>query len=47
MSNPAVAVGISIMKLSAWANIWIFLVANFAAGALAAIVFKFLNPEDQ
>jgi len=38
--NPAVALGISIMELSSWANIWIFLVANFAAGALAAIVFK-------
>ena len=44
--NPAVAVGISVMGLSAWANIWVFLVANFAAGALAAIVFKFMNPED-
>src|SRR5256885_17147209 len=28
--NPAVAVGISIMGLSAWTNIWIYLVANFA-----------------
>src|SRR5215470_12348594 len=27
--NPAVAVGISIMGLSAWANIWIYLVADF------------------
>ena len=27
--NPAVAVGVAVMKLSAWANIWIFLVANF------------------
>src|SRR5216110_2150453 len=35
--NPAVAVGISIMGLSAWSNIWIYLVANFAGGAVAAL----------
>ena len=45
--NPAVAVGISIMKLTAWANIWIYLVANLAGGAVAAVVFKQLNPEDK
>jgi aquaporin Z len=45
--NPAVAVGISIMGLSTWANIWIFLVANFAAGAVAAIVFNLINPPAQ
>ena len=44
--NPAVAVGISIMGLSAWSSIWIYLVANFVAGAAAAAVFKLLNPED-
>ena len=45
--NPAVAVGISIMKLTAWANIWIYLVANLAGGAVAAVTFKLLNPEDK
>ena len=44
--NPAVAVGITIMGLSSLANIWIFLVANFAGGAVAAIAFKFINPDD-
>ena len=44
--NPAVALGVSIMGLSAWANIWIYLVANFAAGAAAAFVFKAVNPAD-
>jgi aquaporin Z len=44
--NPAVAVGICVMGLASWANIWIYLVANFAAGALAAGVFKALNPAD-
>jgi aquaporin Z len=45
--NPAVAVGVTLMGLSAWANIWIFLVANFAAAAAAAMVFKVINPTDK
>jgi aquaporin Z len=45
--NPAVAVGISIMGLSSWANIWIYLVANFVGGAVAAGTFKALNPTDR
>jgi aquaporin Z len=45
--NPAVATGITIMHLEKAANLWIYLVANFAAGALAAAVFKFVNPEDK
>ena len=44
--NPAVAVGITIMGLSQWVNIWIFLVANFAGGAVAALVFRFINPPE-
>lgn len=44
--NPAVAVGITVMGLSAVANIWIFLVADFAGGAVAGLLFKFLNPDD-
>jgi aquaporin Z len=44
--NPAVAVGVTVMGLSAIADVWIFLVANFAAGAVAAIAFKFINPGD-
>jgi aquaporin Z len=39
--NPAVAVGISVLKMSSWPNIWVYLVANFAAAAVAAAVFKF------
>src|SRR6478735_4760737 len=39
--NPAVAIGISIMGLSAWSNVWIYLVANFAGAAAAAMAFKF------
>jgi len=44
--NPAVAVGISVMGLSAWSNFWIFPVANFAAALAAAGVFKMNNPAD-
>jgi aquaporin Z len=45
--NPAVAVGISLIGLASWSDIWIYLVANFAAGAAAALVFKALNPGDK
>ena len=41
--NPAVAVGISVMGLSAWQNIWIFLLADFIGAAAAAGAFLALN----
>jgi aquaporin Z len=44
--NPAVAVGISVMGLSVWANIWIYLVAEFVGAAVAAAAFKALNPAE-
>jgi aquaporin Z len=44
--NPAVAVGITIMKLSPIASIWIFFVANLAAAAAAATVFKVTHPDE-
>jgi len=45
--NPAVAVGITMMGLSSFANIWIFLVANFAGGAAAAFVFREISPDEK
>jgi aquaporin Z len=45
--NPAVALGISILGISDWANIWIYLVSNFVAGAVAAVVFQLINPPMQ
>ena len=45
--NPAVAVGISIMGLSAWSNIWIYLLACLAGGLVAGLTFKLLNPQDK
>jgi len=45
--NPAVATGITIMKLEKASNIWIYLIGNFGGGVLAAMAFKFINPEDK
>ena len=45
--NPAVAVGISIMGLSTWSNLWVYLLSTVSGAVLAAIVFKFISPEDQ
>ena len=45
--NPAVAIGITVMHLAKVSHLWIYLVANFGAGALAALTFKFINPEDK
>jgi aquaporin Z len=42
--NPAVAVGISVMALSPWPNLWIYVVADFAGAAVAAGAFKAVNP---
>ena len=45
--NPAVAVGISVLGISVWSNLWIYLVANFAGGIVAAITFNLINPPAQ
>ena len=44
--NPAVAVGASLMGLFSWANIWIYLVAELAAGIVAALIFKAAHREE-
>ena len=44
--NPAVAIGATVMKAFAWKNIWIYLIGCFGGGALAAIVLKMNNLED-
>lgn len=44
--NPAVALGITLMGLSSFSNIWIFLVGNFLGAALAAMVYKVVNPDE-
>ncbi len=45
--NPAVAVGASVLKAFSWGNIWIYLVACFGGGALAAILFNAINPDEK
>ncbi|MBX9917148.1 MAG: aquaporin [Nitrosomonas sp.] len=45
--NPAVAIAAPLMGLMDWNNIWIHISADFAGGALAAIVFNILNPDDK
>jgi aquaporin Z len=45
--NPAVALGICLLGISSWANIWIYLLADFAAAVLAAVIFQLINPRMQ
>jgi len=45
--NPAVAFGISLLGISSWSNIWIYLVANFTAAIVAAFIFNMINPPAQ
>ena len=42
--NPAVALGITLLGISSWHNIWIYLVANFGAAVVAAVIFQLINP---
>ena len=44
--NPAVALGVSTAGLVSWSMIWVYLVANLAGAAAAAVVFRFLNPAE-
>jgi len=44
--NPAVALGLSLLKLSAWSNLWVFLVANLLGAAVAAYVYKAAHPDE-
>lgn len=43
--NPAVAVGLTMLGLSPVENLWVYLVATLAGGALAAQAFSFTNPD--
>jgi len=45
--NPAVAVGATVVKAFALKNIWLYVVACFGGGFLAALVFNFINEEDR
>ena len=43
--NPAVAVGLSLMGTLSPASLWIFFAADLAGAALAALVFRTINPD--
>jgi len=45
--NPAVAIGASTMGILAPTSIWIHIVGDLAGGAVAALAFRFINPEDK
>ena len=45
--NPAVALGIGMMKLVNISQIWIHVSADLVGGMLAALTFKLLNPDDK
>jgi len=44
--NPAVALGISLLHLSHWSNIWIYLIANLLGGCAAAWVVNVAHPKE-
>jgi aquaporin Z len=44
--NPAVALGITLMGISKGPMLGVFLFGNFSGGALAAVTYKFINPQD-
>ncbi len=44
--NPAVALGITVMGLSAAVKIWVYFVANLTGGIIAALIFRRFNADD-
>lgn len=44
--NPAVALGVCTMGIISWGSLWIYLVANLAGGAVAALTYKAVNGTD-
>ena len=43
--NPAVAIGVTVLGLSNWANLWIYWLSEFLGAAVAAALFLLLNQE--
>lgn len=38
--NPAVAIGITVLGVNFWSNIWVYIIASIASAALAAAIFN-------
>ena len=45
--NPAVAVGAMIMGLLPWNLLWLYLAADLLGGAVAAMAFNWIHPDDR
>jgi len=45
--NPAVVVGVTLLGLFAASNIWIYLIANFAAASAAAAFFRYVDADGE
>ena len=45
--NPAVAIGVCIMKMVSFSQVWIHMVGTLVGGAVAAAAFKIVNPDDK
>jgi aquaporin Z len=45
--NPAVALGGATAGLFGWSTIWVYLLVELAAGVLAGVTFRTLNPGDK
>lgn len=41
--NPAVALGFTMADITSWSTIWLYVVANFAGGVLAAFLSQYVN----
>jgi aquaporin Z len=44
--NPAVAAGAAVTGLIAAADVWLYIGANLVGGALAALVYRVINPDE-
>lgn len=44
--NPAVALGVTILNLSQWSHLWIYIVANLLGAVVAALVFNAAHTEE-
>jgi aquaporin Z len=44
--NPAVAFGAMLMGLVNWGNFYIYLIGNVLGAVVAALAFRYLNPQD-
>jgi aquaporin Z len=45
--NPAVSIGGAVGGLFAWSTLWVYIVAEVAAGIAAGLTFLALNPDDK